>query len=267
MSSNRDSQFPWHDPARDDAHDAHDAHGGRGIDGTHRVDATGGQSAVVDLGRAERCGLPEAIYGDGKPAELIIRIVAAQIAAGQTALVTRVADDAANRLVERFDHVCHHRIARTAIVSPRAIEPLEPSSPDVPHVAVITAGSTDAPVADEAIQTLHWSGTPHRTYDDIGVAGPQRLSERINSIRAASIVIVVAGMEGALPSVVAGHVAVPVIAVPTSVGYGANLSGITPLLSALASCAPGVMTVGIDAGYKAAHSATLIMRLTHRPPG
>ena len=128
------------------------------------------------------------------------------------------------------------------------------------HVAVITAGSTDAPVAEEAIETLKWMQVPVRRFDDIGVAGPQRLAAVVPELRLASAVVVVAGMEGALPAVVAGHLAAPVFAVPTSVGYGASLGGLTPLMGMLSTCAASVAVVNIDGGFKGGYLAGLVVR-------
>jgi pyridinium-3,5-biscarboxylic acid mononucleotide synthase len=227
---------------------------------TQIVEARSGiDQATVDLGRAARCGFGEVIYGEGKSADLIDEIARTQLDNGQDVLVTRIAADAASHLCTKFPSAIPNFIARTLRITSVPVDSHDPADHSQPHVAVITAGSTDAPVAAEAIETLRWMRMPFRHYTDIGVAGPQRLLQRIDEIRQASIVIVVAGMEGALPSVVAGHLAVPVIAVPTSVGYGASLGGITPLLSALASCAPGVVTVGIDAGFKGGYIAGLIL--------
>ena len=223
------------------------------------------QPATVDLDRQRRCGFGEVIYGDGKTAQTIRQIADAQLAAGQTVLATRVDPADGPSLAAIWPAAVYDDLARTLTIDDRPFHP-EPS--DQPHVAVLTAGSTDAAVAAEAAATLRWMRIPHRRYDDIGVAGPWRLTERIDQIRTADVVIVVAGMEGALPSVVAGHVAAPVIAVPTSVGYGANLAGITPLLSALASCSAGVLTVGIDAGFKGGYCAGLIVsKMTTSPNG
>jgi NCAIR mutase (PurE)-related protein len=124
----------------------------------------------------------------------------------------------------------------------------------------VTAGSTDAPVAEEAIETLNWMGVPLQRFDDIGVAGPQRLAEAVPRLRLASAVVVVAGMEGALPAVVAGHLAVPIFAVPTSVGYGASLGGLTPLMGMLSSCASSVAVVNIDGGFKGGYMTGLVVR-------
>jgi NCAIR mutase (PurE)-related protein len=127
-------------------------------------------------------------------------------------------------------------------------------------VAVVTAGTSDLPIAEEAIETLDWMGVRVTTVADVGVAGPHRLPERLPSIAGADAVVVIAGMEGALPSVVGGYVDCPVIAVPTSVGYGASLGGIAALLSMLNSCAANVTVVNIDAGFKGGYVAGLIAR-------
>ncbi len=130
------------------------------------------------------------------------------------------------------------------------------------QVAVITAGTSDLPVAEEARETLAWMGVTVIMVQDVGVAGPQRLLERLDELRCVQAIVVVAGMEGALPSVVGGHVACPVIGVPTSVGYGASFGGLAALLSMLNSCASNVAVVNIDAGFKAAYLAGMIARAT-----
>lgn len=219
------------------------------------------EKATVDLDRARRCGFGEVIYGEGKSSELITEIAAEQLAADQNVLVTRLAEEAAAEIIRALPFPAFHDAsARTLELSRESIPQWRPSDLATPHIAVVTAGSTDAPVAAEAAATLRWMRLPFRTYTDIGVAGPWRLDGRLEELRAARVIVVAAGMEGALPSVVAGHVSVPVIAVPTSVGYGSNLQGITPLLTAMASCAAGVMTVGIDAGFKGGYCAGLILK-------
>lgn len=248
---------------------------------------------TLDLDRQRRCGFPEVIYGDGKPAEMIAGIIRTQQDAGQSSFATRVAADLAETILTQFDDARFNPLARTVSVgsagrtrpSPIANSLISgnalPCSADdghsgtstpaeipAPHVAVITAGSTDAPVAEEAIETLHWMGIPYRAFDDIGVAGPARLLAAVPALRQCSAAIVIAGMEGALPAAVGGHLSVPVIAVPTSVGYGATLGGLTPMLGMLSSCASNVAVVNIDAGFKAAYLAGLMVRqlLNHQPP-
>lgn len=220
--------------------------------------------ATVDLGRESRCGFGEVIYGEGKPAELVTRIIRTQLAAGQSALVTRIDAGVAFQVRQSFPYAHHNPLARTLRVSdqplgpPHLLSPIE--SERTLHAAVVTAGSTDRPVAEEALETLAWMGIPAQNFEDIGVAGPQRLVAAIPQLRLASAVIVIAGMEGALPAVVAGHLAAPVFAVPTSVGYGTNLGGLTPLMGMLSSCAANVAVVNIDAGFKGGFMAGLTVR-------
>lgn len=226
------------------------------------------EGARVDLGRRERCGFGEVVYGEGKSAELIISIVQTQLDAGQTALVTRLDPTTAAQVRRAFEHCVHHPQARTLRIDAKHCRDdlkLDDDSADEPvHVAVATAGSTDGFVADEAIETLTWMGIPHRRFDDIGVAGPARLLAAVPRLREATAIVVVAGMEGALPAALAGHVSVPVFAVPTSVGYGANLGGLTPLLGMLSSCAANVAVVNVDAGFKGGYLAGLVVDQVRR---
>lgn len=218
--------------------------------------------ATVDLGREARCGFGEVIYGEGKPVELMTEIVESQLGAGQPVLITRIDPTAAAQMRRCFEFTHHNPLARTLRVSAQPIHPPQPLEEDeaarVIHAAVVTAGSTDIPVAAEAIETLTWMGIPLQRFDDIGVAGPQRLLRAVPRLRLASAVVVVAGMEGALPAAVSGHLAVPVFAVPTSVGYGVNLAGMTPLMGMLSSCASSVAVVNIDAGFKGGYLAGLV---------
>lgn len=224
--------------------------------------------ATVDLGREVRCGFSEVIYGEGKSADLITRIIQSQVEAGQSALVTRIDAEIAFQVRQAFDNAHHNPLARTLRVSvapisiPAALSPLQAQA--TLHAAVVTAGSTDASVAEEACETLAWMGVPIQRFDDIGVAGPHRLVAVLPQLRLASAVVVAAGMEGALAPVVAGHLAAPVFAVPTSVGYGANLGGLTALMGMLSSCAPNVAVVNIDAGFKGGYLAGLIVRQLDR---
>ena len=220
--------------------------------------------ATVDLGRLSRCGFGEVIFGDGKSVELITRIVQAQLDAGQSALVTRIDSGVAFQVRQSFSFAYHNPQARTLRITLDAVAPLPPLTPreaeETFHAAVVTAGSTDAHVAEEAIETLTWMGVPFQRFEDIGVAGPQRLSAVVPFLRLASAVVVVAGMEGALPAVVAGHLPAPVFAVPTSVGYGANLGGLTPLMGMLSTCAANVAVVNIDSGFKGGFMAGILIR-------
>ncbi len=220
--------------------------------------------ATIDVGRRERCGFSEVIYGEGKSAELITEIIQAQLDAGQSSLVTRI-DPMAATQIRRFLQVqraYHNPIAHTLRVADGAAVTPEPLAEDqlasTLHVAVVTAGSTDVPIAEEAVETLRWMEIPYQRLDDIGVAGPQRLLHAVPRLRLASAVVVIAGMEGALPAAIAGHIAAPVFAVPTSVGYGANLGGMTPLLGMLNTCAANVAVVNIDAGFKGAYLAGVV---------
>ena len=226
--------------------------------------------ATVDLGRRSRCGFGEVIYGEGKSTELISNIIQTQMDAGQSSLVTRIESGSAFQVRQSFEFAQHNPVAHTLRVSASRLTPAEPLPDDrissINHAAVLSAGSTDAGVAEEAIETLAWMGIPFQRYDDIGVAGPQRLAAVVPKLQQASAVVVVAGMEGALPSVVAGHVNCPVFAVPTSVGYGAAFSGLTPLMGMLTSCASNVAVVNIDAGFKGGYLAGLVVDQLNRQP-
>lgn len=230
------------------------------------------QGVSLDLDRQRRCGFPEVIYGQGKPAEMIVAIIRKQQSAGQSSLATRVDPETAQKVLSQIPDAIYNTVGRTVASSvPLANTQRETVSSPQPlshvvdphpgrHVAVITAGSTDAPVAEEAIETLKWMNIPFRSFHDIGVAGPARLLAAVPALRQATAVIVIAGMEGALPAAVGGHLSVPVFAVPTSVGYGATLGGLTPMLGMLSSCASNVAVVNIDAGFKAAYLAGLVLK-------
>lgn len=216
-------------------------------------------SVTLDADRRRRCGYPEVVYGEGKPPETIAAIFAAQLGRGEPALATRVDPAAAAMLLERFPTARHNAVARTVCATPDDFTPAKHAG----RIALITAGTTDLPVAEEAAETLLWMGVDVTRVNDVGVAGPHRLRERLAEFESADAIVVAAGMEGALPSVVAGYVACPVIAVPTSVGYGANLGGVAALLSMLNSCASNVAVVNIDAGFKAGYMAGLIASRKH----
>lgn len=212
--------------------------------------------ACVDTGRATRCGYGEVIYGEGKPAELILEIARELASSQPEVLVTRVERAAAAHVLGEFPHHEHCESARTLRVSHHPLRSWQDE--DTPSVTVVSAGSTDRPIALEACQTLAWMGIRHNLREDLGVAGPQRLLAAVPKLRQCRVIIVAAGMEGALPSVVAGHVDCPVIGLPTSVGYGAALGGMTAMLGMLTSCAAGVAVVNIDGGFKAGYLAGLI---------
>lgn len=207
--------------------------------------------AMVDLDRAKRCGFPEVIYGSGKTAVVIGQIAEQLLANDQNVLVTRVELEKGAALVTQFSAAVYNEVGRTLRIAAKP-------QTERGNVAVITAGTSDLPVAEEARETLAWMGVRTTMVHDVGVAGPHRLPERLAEFAEADAVVVVAGMEGALPSVVGGYVPCPVFAVPTSVGYGASLGGLSALLSMLNSCASNVAVVNIDAGFKAGYLAGLV---------
>lgn len=220
------------------------------------------ESASVDLDRHRRCGFPEVVFAQGKSADQLRDILASLVAAGEDALATRVDADQAAVLANCFAVGRYNATARTFRVPKPSLNGRAP----VGSVAVISAGSSDLPVAEEVRETLQWMGVAVTMIHDVGVAGPHRLRERLAEFEHSDAVVVVAGMEGALPSVVGGYVACPVIGVPTSVGYGANFGGVSALLSMLNSCAANVAVVNIDAGFKAAYLAGLIATRRHPTP-
>ncbi len=215
--------------------------------------------AQIDLDRQRRCGYPEVVFGEGKTAATLIKIFERLVAEGIDVFATRLSAEKARELAPRFPTGHYNDVARTFRVPlPHATEP----SPAAGRVAVVTAGTGDLPIAEEARETLLWMGARVHLLCDVGVAGPHRLIEHLPELTDVDAVVVIAGMEGALPSVVGGHVACPVIAVPTSIGYGANLGGIAALLSMLNSCAANVTVVNIDAGFKGGYVAGLIAART-----
>ena len=213
----------------------------------------------LDLDRSRRCGYPEVVFGQGKSVETIERVFRRLLADGFGALATRITEDQARQLSERFPAGRHNAIARTFAI--RAEK--DPADGAGGRVAVITAGTTDLGVAEEAAETARWMGAAVEVIVDVGVAGPHRLLAHLDEIQRADAVVVVAGMEGALPSMVGGYVACPVIAVPTSVGYGASFGGFAALLGMLNSCAANVAVVNIDAGFKGGYLAAMIARRAH----
>ncbi|MEP6691683.1 MAG: nickel pincer cofactor biosynthesis protein LarB [Gemmatimonadaceae bacterium] len=211
--------------------------------------------ATIDHHRAMRLGYPEVIFGAGKSPEQIVAIGRVLATRGDGFLVTRTSADARHALASAFPCVELNETARTAHLAPN-----EPSPRGKGVITVVCAGTSDLPVAEEAAVTASALGNDVERVVDVGVAGIHRLIARGEELSRAAVVIVVAGMEGALPSVVGGLVAVPVIAVPTSIGYGANFGGIAALLAMLNSCAAGVTVVNIDNGFGAAYAAS---RITH----
>ncbi|MBI2495579.1 MAG: nickel pincer cofactor biosynthesis protein LarB [Candidatus Omnitrophica bacterium] len=208
--------------------------------------------ARVDTHRHLRRGLPEIVFGDGKTPEQIIRIVRRLLQAGEPALVTRLSADAFADIRAALPTLRYDPLARIAYQPPRSRRALQGL------VLVVTGGTADLPVAEEARLTLELLGSRPATLYDVGVAGVHRALAHWRLLQRARVIVVIAGMEGALPSVVAGLVRCPVIAVPTSVGYGAGFQGLAPLLAMLNSCVPGVGVVNIDNGFGAAYLAHLI---------
>jgi NCAIR mutase (PurE)-related protein len=214
--------------------------------------------ACLDLERERRCGFPEVIFAEGKSEQALVQIVAALHQQGQSALATRVSDAQSAALRAVFPQAEQDRLGRTFWL------PIAAGQGSEGKVAVVTAGSADLPVAYEAVATLKAMGVAADLIADVGVAGLHRIMDRVDRLRQADAVIVVAGMEGALPSVVGGLVAGPVIAVPTSVGYGANFHGLAALLTMLNSCAANVAVVNIDAGFKAGYVAGVMVKAIYR---
>ena len=212
--------------------------------------------AKLDNHRTLRRGVPEVIFGEGKSAEQLAIIGRRAIAAGSNLIVTRLAPDKARAVKRKLRNLRYHQDARVGTIVKQRVIP-------VGHgvVTVLTAGTSDIPVAQEAAVCAELFGNRVARIYDVGVAGIHRLTANLEAIRQSSVLIVVAGMEGALPSVVAGLVDKPVIAVPTSVGYGASMGGLAALLGMLNSCASGVTVVNIDNGFGAALAATLMNRV------
>lgn len=209
--------------------------------------------AKIDHHRALRNGFPEAVLGEGKSPEQVIAIAQRMAAADVAVLVTRLAPDVGARLIATVPGFTYHAIPRLAV---RAGSPREHA--ELGTVLVVSAGTADLPVAEEAALSAELMGNRVRRLFDVGVAGIHRLLERREVLWEAAVLIVVAGMEGALPSVVGGLVDRPVIAVPTSVGYGTSMGGLAALLGMLNTCAAGVVVVNVDNGFGAAAAATRI---------
>lgn len=211
--------------------------------------------AAVDHHRALRLGFPEVIFGQGKTVDQIAGIFTSLRQRQKTVLITRTDPDKAAALLAEFPELDHNLLARTLLWTKEEI-----SVQGRGTVLVVAAGTSDLSVAEEARVTARTLGNEVDTLYDVGVAGIHRLLTHSRTLRDSSVIIAVAGMEGALPSVIGGLVDRPVIAVPTSVGYGAAFGGIAALLGMLNSCAPGVVVVNIDNGFGAAYAATLINR-------
>ena len=208
--------------------------------------------AQVDQHRALRQGFPEVIFGAGKTPVQVVKIAAEILKQSDRVLITRVTDAHAKALSKEFPKAKHHEAARCVVIEKKK------SNKRTGTIAILSAGTSDQPVAEEAAVTAEAMGNRVQRLYDVGVAGLHRLLARVEDIREANVIIVVAGMEGALPSVVAGLVDKPVIAVPTSIGYGASFEGLAALLGMLNSCGSGVTVVNIDNGFGAAYAASQI---------
>lgn len=218
--------------------------------------------AVVDHDRQARCGFAEVVFAERKQPEQVVRIVVSILKHSPVALVTRTPEETATLLQQRWPDAEYNPAARTVVVG---IPPLPPKS--AAPVVIVAAGTSDLPVAEEAEVTARAMGVNATILADVGVAGLHRLLAHVDMLRGAAAIIVVAGMEGALPSVVGGLVRAPVIAVPTSVGYGASFGGLAALLGMLNSCAAGVSVVNIDNGFGAGAVAARIVHAASVVPG
>lgn len=211
--------------------------------------------AKIDNHREMRVGYPEVIYCEGKTVEQVSGIVEFMLTKNNNVLGTRASEEMYNEVKKVCPQVEYNKAARTITIKRKEVE--KPNT----YIAVVTAGTSDIPVAEEAAVTAEILGNEVERVFDVGVAGIHRLFNRLDIIRGARVVVVIAGMEGALASVVGGLVDKPVIAVPTSVGYGANFGGLSALLCMLNSCASGVSVVNIDNGFGAGYLASMINRL------
>jgi hypothetical protein len=211
--------------------------------------------ATIDTNRHSRTGLPEVIYAEGKTNAQVVQIAKRMHSKGIDILATRVSPDMAREVKKSFPAIVYNDLGRTLCL--RIHEKKVPES----YIAIVAAGTSDLPVAEEAAVTAEFLGNRVEKIYDVGVAGIHRLFNKIDLIRNARVIIVIAGMEGALTSVVGGLVDKPVIGVPTSIGYGANFQGLAALLAMLNSCASGVSVVNIDNGFGAACQASLINKI------
>jgi NCAIR mutase (PurE)-related protein len=217
--------------------------------------------AMVDHHRALRQGVPEVILGEGKTPDQVVRIARELARTGQNVLVTRIEATKASAVLQELPDMRHNATARTCTLETSPIARLSER-----RVALVSAGTSDMPVAEECAETMRMLGIEFDRVFDVGVAGIHRLLHKGPVLESAGVIIVIAGMEGALASVVGGLVHAPVIAVPTSVGYGASMNGMTALFGMLTSCASGVTVVNIDNGFGAAFAAARILRVRRAEP-
>ena len=208
--------------------------------------------ARVDTHRALRKGFPEVIFGSGKTPYQVLGIAIKLLETEKRILITRVTSESAQLLRRKNKHARFHELARCITIDPKPLPKRSGS------IAVVCAGTSDLPVAEEAALTAEIMGHRVERIADAGIAGLHRILGQLESLQKANVIVVVAGMEGALPSVVAGLISKPVIAVPTSIGYGASFGGLAALLGMLNSCGTGVMVVNIDNGFGAGYAAAQI---------
>ena len=208
--------------------------------------------AKIDHHRGIRIGFPEVILGTGKTTEQIVTIASHLSASSTKLLITHVNRETYDAVKAAINDASYNPIARAIVVNRQQNVPLRKG------ITIVTGGTSDIPVAEEAAVTAELMGNKVEKVFDVGVAGLHRLLDKIPKLRQAKVLVVVAGMEGALPSVIGGLVSAPIIAVPTSIGYGANFNGLAALLTMLNSCAPGIAVVNIDNGFGAGYMAGLI---------
>ena len=214
-----------------------------------------GNFAHLDQHRALRCGFPEVVFGQGKTPDQVVQIARRLAERNDRVLITRVSAEMRAEIGDQLPEAVYHALPRVMIIDHSAPYEKEPG------IVVATGGTADIPVAEEAALTAELMGNRVERIYDVGVAGLHRLLSRLDQLQAARVVVAVAGMEGALPSVIGGLVSAPVIAVPTSVGYGASFHGLAALLTMLNSCASGISVVNIDNGYGAGYLAAQINRI------
>lgn len=212
--------------------------------------------AQVDHQRKDRQGFPEVVYCEGKTEEQSLIILEKLASRNQQVLGTRASESLGRKAEEKIPGACYHPLSRVILIEKEAL----PKDPDR-YILVVAAGTSDLPVAEEAYLTASVMGNRVESLYDVGVAGIHRLFSQMDIVRKANVLIVVAGMEGALPSVIGGLVSQPIVAVPTSVGYGASFGGVAALLGMLNSCAPGIGVVNIDNGFGAGRLAHIINQM------
>jgi len=214
---------------------------------------------IMDFERKSRCGVEEAVFCRSKTSQQIDQIIIMAVEQGQNLLLTHIKEDKYHQL----SHLSKQKIKFNIISSTATLGEL-PNLADKAQIAIVSGGSSDAAVCQEISITLNYHGIACDLFEDIGVAGLWRLTDKINEIKKSKLIIAVAGMEAALPTVLAGMVAIPIIAVPTSIGYGVSKDGHLALNACLGSCAPGILTVNIDNGFGAACSAIKILKSVHQ---